>query len=244
MAGYFDSRASKWMIWWYVHRNHIDLSRFVVPEKGFASFNDFFIRQLNPEFRTNEGTSFVSPCDGLLTVKRIDRMSSFTIKNSVYTVPELLKDADLAREYEGGTALIFRLTPSHYHRYCYCTDGIVSDMRRIDGVLHTVRPLAVENERVFLQNSRDFTVISSLPFGEVVQMEVGALLVGKISNHLHKAGFESVLAGEEKGYFEYGGSTIIVLLDQEIILKEEIRRRERVGDEIPVHIGEALLKEY
>ena len=51
-------------------------------------------------------------------------------------------------------------------------------------------------------------------------MEVGALLVGKISNHT-QSGF--VMRGEEKGYFEFGGSTIVLLLEKNAVtLREDL----------------------
>lgn len=63
---------------------------------------------------------------------------------------------------------------------------------------------------IIIQNSREYAVIDSEEYGKIVQMEVGALLVGKISNKGYVAGDE-VCKGEEKGYFEHGGSSIVVL---------------------------------
>ena len=52
----------------------------------------------------------------------------------------------------------------------------------------------------------------TVSFGDVVQMEVGAMLVGKIKNH-HQDGAH--VRGEEKGMFLYGGSTIVVFLEKD-----------------------------
>ena len=73
---------------------------------------------------------------------------------------------------------------------------------------HTVNPIANDYLPIYKENTREYTVIHSKEFGDVLQMEVGALLVGKISNHKQST---VVTRGEEKGFFEYGGSTIVVL---------------------------------
>ena len=72
-------------------------------------------------------------------------------------------------------------------------------------------------------------------------MEVGALMVGKISNHISNGKNQDVFAGEEKGYFEFGGSTIILLLQKDAVsLKEDLFNRIDSTGEIPVQIGEIL----
>ena len=72
-------------------------------------------------------------------------------------------------------------------------------------------------------------------------MEVGAMLVGRISNHPFPGAARYVEAGEEKGYFEYGGSTIILLFEKGFELCAAIRERDAVDGEIPVTIGESLV---
>ena len=239
-AAFMSSSASKFLISPFIRKNNIDMDRFVRPDEGYGSFNDFFTRKLKPEYRKNDHSGLISPCDGLLTVMDIDEDSVLDIKNSKYSVRELLRDTKLAQKYSNGTALIFRLTPSHYHRYCYCADGRASAVRRIDGVLHCVRPVALETYKVFSQNTREYSVIKTEKYGHVIQMEVGAMLVGRISNIPFPGATRLVDAGGEKGYFEYGGSTIILLFEDRLSLNRNILDREPVGGEIPVTIGESL----
>ena len=101
-----------------------------------------------------------------------------------------------------------------YHRYCYCADGVKSHNRKINGILHTVNPVVNNYLPVFKENSREYCMIRTEQFGDIIQMEVGALMVGKISN-LHTEGGVKVTKGEEKGYFEFGGSTILLLLEKD-----------------------------
>ena len=118
----------------------------------------------------------------------IEKDSEFTIKHTRYSVEDLLQDKSLAARFEGGKALVFRLTPANYHRYCYPAEGRVLSEKKIPGVLHCVRPVALCSVPVFAQNSREYQVIRTERFGTMVQMEIGALLVGKITNKKRLSG--------------------------------------------------------
>ena len=75
-------------------------------------------------------------------------------------------------------------------------------------------------------------------FGNVVQVEVGALMVGRIRN-LQGAG--KMKRGEEKGYFEFGGSTVVLLLEQgRVSIREDLIRRTREQKETKILQGEPL----
>lgn len=242
-GAFMSSGASKFIIPSFIRNNAIDMDRFAEPAGGFRSFNEFFTRPLKPEYEPKPTADFISPCDGLLTVKQIEDDSIIVAKNSRYSIKELLDDADLAGDFSEGTALIFRLTPKHYHRYSYCANGAITGKRRIDGILHCVRPIAVETQEVYTQNSREYIVIESEKMGKIVQMEIGAMLVGKITNRPECAPPNRAVVGEEKGYFEYGGSTIIVLLDHQVEFSRDIAERPAVDGEIPVTVGETVLAE-
>lgn len=81
-----------------------------------------------------------------------------------------------------------------------------SDNFFIPGIYHTVNPIANDYVKIYKENAREFTMMKTKHFGNVVQVEVGALMVGRIKNH-QEAG--SMKRGGEKGYFEFGGSTIV-----------------------------------
>ena len=240
-ARFLSSRYSTWLVPIFIRKNRINMRYYIVPDGGYRSFNDFFTRNLKNKYKIISTASLVSPCDGLLTIEKINKNSVFVIKNCRYRLSDLLQNAELAKSFENGTALIFRLTPSHYHRYNYCTTGKITACRQISGVLHCVRPVALEQEKVYIRNSREYIILDSECMGKVVQMEIGAMLVGKISNNSSSKVFNTVHAGFEKGCFEYGGSTIIILLDHEISLNKNIYNRPREEMEISVTIGEPLL---
>lgn len=234
-----SSRPSRLVIPRFVKKHEIDLEECVTT--NFASFNDFFTRELREGARTipKEKDLLISPCDAHLTIHPIDKTSVFSIKNSTYTVSELLGgDETLARRYEGGSCCVFRLTPKQYHRYCYIDDGVKGGNRRIRGVLHTVHPIAGSRYRVYATNSREFSVLHTRSFGKVVQMEVGALMVGKICNYHEQHAFSR---GEEKGRFEFGGSTIVLLFEKDsVVFDPSIVAASQKGHEVLVHLGDPI----
>ncbi|MCR5687599.1 MAG: phosphatidylserine decarboxylase [Lachnospiraceae bacterium] len=235
---FMDSRASAILIRPFILANSIDMSQFY--SEGYRCFNDCFVRRIKPGKRPFDMTpsAFCSPCDGLLTVYEISDETVVPVKQSQYSIPRLLYSRRTARRYEGGLCLAFRLCVDNYHRYSYFDSGIKGSNHFISGKLHTVRPIALEKIPVFTENCREYTVMKTDNFGTAVQMEVGAMLVGKIKNH---HGRHVMKRGEEKGYFCYGGSTIILLFQKgRLCLDDNIIKASRLGIETPVIMGEKL----
>ena len=234
-----DRRVSKLFIRPFVKNNNIDISDYDLS--GVKSFNTFFYRPIKEGKRVycKEDDAFAAPCDGLLKVYKINDDTVLDVKQSSFTIESLLRSKNLAKHYKDGLCLVFRLCVDNYHRYSYVESGVKSCSRFIPGVLHTVRPVALETRPVFIENCREFCLIKTGNIGTVVQMEVGAMLVGKITNN--KKGPGEVNRGAEKGYFEYGGSTIIVLLQKDKVeMDEKIIEATEKGIETPVKMGEKI----
>lgn len=240
-AGCFlDNRWSVPLIAPFVRKNHISLKE--CTEKQFFSFNGFFVRKLKWNARpfSDAPEEFISPCDARLTVYPIRENGRFEIKNTEYTLEQLLRDRKLAKRYEGGTLFLFRLSVDDYHRYLFVDDGICSTERRIEGVLHTVNPAANDYCPIYKENTRTYTLLRSANFGTLLQMEVGAMMVGKIVNEQTREA-RRVQRGEEKGYFAFGGSTIIVLAQKGSVAPEKrIWNYSRLGIETRVRQGETV----
>lgn len=241
VGAYLDTKASRWLILPFMRSCHLDMApyRRKTPAE-YISYNDFFTRELLPGMRVvdRENTHFPSPCDGKATVYPIGEDTSFVVKQTRYTVASLLKNRQLAKRYQGGYAIVLRLCVTDYHRYIYPVSGEKSDNYFIPGVLHTVNPIAVETAEVFKENAREFTLVKNNEFGTVLQMEVGALMVGRICNY-HQQG--CVERGQEKGRFEFGGSTIILLIQRDRIqIREDLLKNTARECETEVHMGECL----
>ena len=239
LAGIFlDSPLSKPLIKPFVQSNGIDLSE--CESTNFRCFNDCFTRKLKSELRPVDMTTdhLISPCDGLLSVWPVEEDTVLPVKQSSYTISGLLQNRRLAEEFRGGTCLVFRLCVNHYHRYCYPDSGTKGENVFIPGKLHTVRPVALREYPVFTENCREYTILETDHFGKVAQIEVGAMLVGKILNHHGKW---PVRRGQEKGYFLYGGSTIILLLQKDAaVIDPEILEACAKGKEVPVRFGQRI----
>ena len=237
-GAFLDSRCSAFLIKPFVRSNNIQLDDYETD--GIKTFNQFFRRKIKEGRRPfdMESTHLCTPCDGLLSVWNIENETVIPVKQSQYTVSSLLKDNQLASEYNGGLCLVFRLCVDNYHRYSYADSGKKGPNIFIPGILHTVRPIALETDPVFVENCREYTTIESSEFGKLVQMEVGAMLVGRIVN-LEGEGIAE--RGKEKGYFEYGGSTIILLIKKDMVkIKDEIIQNSKAGIETPVKMGEMI----
>ena len=223
----------------FVEKNRIDLS--ICEKQKFSSWNDFFTRRLRQGERSVDVREkvLVSPCDGKLSVYRIDKNSRFWIKDTEYTVEQLLRNKSLAERYLGGYALVFRLTVDDYHHFCYPADGKKSDNVVVPGIFHTVNPVANEVYPIYRENAREYTLLKTEKFGTVLMMEVGAMMVGKITNVEKKS--VSVKKGQEKGWFEFGGSTIILLLQHgKVRLDYDLIENTENGYETVVRMGERI----
>ena len=222
-----------------MEKNKIDLS--ICEKQKFSSWNDFFTRRLRQGERPVDEREkvLVSPCDGKLSVHRIDKNSRFWIKDTEYTVEQLLRNKSLAERYLGGYALVFRLTVDDYHHFCYPAEGKKSDNVVVPGIFHTVNPVANEVYPIYRENAREYTLLKTEKFGTVLMMEVGAMMVGKITNVEKKS--VSVKKGQEKGWFEFGGSTIILLLQHEKVrLDYDLIENTENGYETVVRMGERI----
>ena len=207
----------------------------------YDCFNAFFCRPIRKNLRPipDEDTAFMAPCDGLLSAYRITDGLVLPIKQSRYTIAELLGNDPAAADFREGICLVFRLCVQHYHRYAFADNGVIQTKCFLPGQLHTVRPIALSALPVFTRNCREYTVMDTENFGRLAQIEVGAMLVGRVENY--KGAGVSFRRGEEKGRFLYGGSTVVLLLQKERVeLDEELFENTAHGLETPVKLGEIL----
>lgn len=236
-GAYMKSSLSRRRIQPFIEKNHIDMSEYIDQE--FKCYNDFFVRRIRKDKRpiNLDKNVFIAPADSKLTYYPIFENTHFKIKDTFYSLEDLLQNESLARDYRGGECFIFRLTVDDYHRYCFIDDGTKEEDCYIKGIFHTVNPIANDYYPIYKQNSRSYSILHTKNFDDVIMMEVGAMMVGKIVNH----SLECFSKGQEKGYFEFGGSTIVVLIKANIIdVDEDIVRNSSKHDETRVLMGEKI----
>jgi len=230
----------------FINKYSINPDEFDLQINKFKSFNDFFIRKLKPEMRpfSDVPDELASPVDARLTVISIKPDTHLFIKKNKFSLYDFIgiKEANL---FAGGICLQFRLNPADYHRFHYFDNGVHDAIKTIPGILHSVNPLALNSVAdIYLKNRRNFTVLQTVHFGTVIQAEIGAMLVGRIHQHFPKG--TQFVRGEEKGYFEFGGSTILLFFKKNsITIDEDILKYSDMGIETLVlcgmKIGNSLL---
>ena len=238
-ALFMNSRFSKFMIKRFINKN--DINMFEYDDRKYTSYNDFFTRKVIAYKRPINASKdvLISPCDSKLMAYKITEDLTLQIKNGYYSIDSLV-EKNILEEYKGGDALVFRLSTDNYHRYCYIDSGSKGKNYKIKGVLHTVQPICLNHYNFYNLNSREWTLLNTNNFGKVIQCEIGALCIGRIKNAHETHMFKK---GEEKGYFEFGGSTIVLLFKKNTIkLDEDIYNNSQQNIETNVKYGERIGK--
>lgn len=238
-ALFMNSGLSKFMIKRFIDKN--DINMFEYDDRKYKSYNDFFTRKVISYKRPINASKdvLISPCDSKLIAYKITDDLTIGIKNGYYSINSLV-DKDIMEDYKGGDALVFRLSTDNYHRYCYIDSGSKGKNTKIKGVLHTVQPIALNKYNFYNMNSREWTLLNTNNFGKVIQVEIGALCIGRIKNAHETYIYKK---GEEKGYFEFGGSTIVLLFKKNTIkLDEDIYKNSQENIETIVKYGERIGK--
>jgi phosphatidylserine decarboxylase len=225
---------SKRKIGQFIKEHDIDMTGYTQDHR---SFNEFFIRKrLQIDFDGNEN-HLIAPADSVLQAFTVENGTILTVKNKKYTLAGFLDDEDLAREYEGGLFLVFRLRVFDYHRFSFVDGGEVVWRKRVKGFYDTVNQNA-SGIFALTTNVRDVSLLKTNHFGGVVYAEVGAMLVGRITQTHNGTMFGK---GDEKGYFEFGGSTVVLVLKKgAVVLDDDIAENSAKGIEVKVRLGEKI----
>ena len=186
------------------------------------------------------------------------------IKGNFYSLEKILR-APCPEFLKGGTLLVFRLSLPDYHRYIFPAEGKLLRTKKIKGRLDSVRKEAA-HFKAFSENKREVSLLELTGMGKILHVEVGAMLVGHIHNHMGSKTFSDqgaqnkkknlgekttkfdrgyqqtfcFMAGEEKGYFSLGGSTIVEMLNEKIVIDEDLFENTKKGLETKLEIGERI----
>lgn len=224
----------------FIEEYGVDIS--IAQEQNFNSFNEFFIRTLKPQARPiiQDSLAVASPADGKVLAYENINNSDFYIKGVRFNVESFLNNSELAKKYKNGSMIVFRLAPPDYHRYHFPVSGKVPQANtKIDGDYYSVNPLALrEKAEIFWLNKREYGIIESPVFGNVVMVEVGATMVGSM---LQSYSGTSIKKGDEKGYFKFGGSTVVLLFEKDKIqIDQDLLRNTSNSLETTIKMGEQI----
>lgn len=235
-------RFSRKQISPFISQHRIDMSEVEVPDEGFQSFNDFFIRQLKPGARpiATDADALVAPADSRLKVFPLNQETILDIKGHTLTLAQLLGSDAVSKDFSNGLCLQFRLAPRDYHRFGHIEDGIQGRIHTVGGRLYSVSPIALRHlPAIWGSNYRHWCFVQTHTLGTLLQIEVGATVVGSIIQHHVQGG--PCRRGQEKGYFQMGGSTVLVILPPgRVAIDDDILKSSERNIETIVRYGEAI----
>lgn len=242
-GNFCNSKYSKKKIAPFIKNFNIDINEFKENYKNFRCFNDFFSRSLKDTARPIDKNKniLISPGDGRLTVyQNIDLNKLVQIKGYTYSLFDLIDNPKISKKFKNGTCLILRLCPTDYHRFHFIDSGICESTHKIKGHYYSVNPIALKNiANLFCKNKREWSLFHSDNFGDVLYVEIGATCVGSIVQTYLPG--KTIEKGAEKGYFKFGGSTIILFFEQnKVIIDKDLLEQSNLGYETKILMGETI----
>ncbi len=218
-----------------IHMNDFEISSL----KEYSTFNDFFYRKLNKEARPI-GDRLVSPADGkILVFSSLNDVPAFFVKGSEFTLSRFLQNDSLVQKYSEGSMAIVRLAPPDYHRYHFPASGTATQSIKIKGYYYSVSPLALQKSlEVFCENKREYCTLATKEFGDILIVDVGATMVGSIIQTYLPG---KVNKGDEKGFFAFGGSTLVLFFEKDKIqFDSDLVANTQKGLETTIRMGENI----
>ncbi len=191
----------------------IDATEFEQPVESYPSFDAFFVRTLKKESRPL-AQGIIIPADGsYLFYQNVASCDDFLVKNKKFNIKKLIGIDSIARAYSQGSMVIASLSPSDYHRFHFLCDCIPGPARLINGPLYPIHPLTlIQNIVLLTENKKMITELRTDRYGTILFIEIGATAVGTI-HQTYQPGI-AYKKGDEKGYFSFGGSSLILLFEK------------------------------
>lgn len=107
-----DSPNSTNVVPYWEARSDINMTEYIIPNGGYSSFNAFFSREIQPQYRPidspDNDTIITSPCDGQIVEIDTDLQmnKNYTIKGMGYSLSTMLRNDYYAEQFVGGTFII------------------------------------------------------------------------------------------------------------------------------------------
>jgi phosphatidylserine decarboxylase len=158
---------------------------------AYATFNDFFTRELKAGARPLATADWLCPVDGAISqFGAVARGRIFQAKGHDYSATALLGgDAALAAHFQNGHFATLYLSPKDYHRIHMPRAGRLLRMIHVPGALFSVNPATARGvPGLFARNERVVCVFDGDFGGEQkpwVLVLVGATIVGSMATVWH-----------------------------------------------------------
>ncbi len=242
---YMRRPASRAKIRPFIEQYRLDPGEFKDPIEQFDSFNAFFCRQLRPGSRPidPDPNAIVFPADGRhLGWQEIGREQQVFVKGQKWDLDGLLNgNRELISRFDRCTLILSRLCPVDYHHFHFPAPGCQIEQHWHGNRLFSVSPIALRHKLSCLwENKRCVSLIRSDQVGDYCQIEIGATNVGTIRYNPQEAG-QPVNKGDPKGWFEFGGSSVITLFqNNRVKLANDLVRLTNEGMELYARVGDRM----
>ena len=249
---YMDSPASTKNVDEWLSDPKLNNEEFVLPLKGFKSFNDFFTRDLKPGARpvtaVNDNSVLVSPADGVINMINNDIRLNDEIPTKggmSLNLNELLDSSKYSEKFVGGTAMAVFLLPTNYHHYHAPISGRVVESKQEVGdrlfgmpdILDIINDgnIAYNKDYSVFQNFRHgYFIFETEDFGHIAMIPIGLQTIGsvvfeeKYRDVKDNAPVE-VYKGDKLGHFAYGGSTVLLLFEKNKLNAVSVQLGQKIG---------------
>jgi phosphatidylserine decarboxylase len=244
LYGWFQKlKLSRRKIKPFVQKMGLNLDELTRPIEDFTSFNDFFTREIDLSKRPIDQNPLVciAPVDGkILAYEGVEPDMTFRIKRSTFNLRRFLQDEALVNKFAGGSMIVSRLCLSDYHHFHFPDSGIASEAVPIRGKYYASGPYGLKALiPYYTKNYRVLTLFDSDHFGQIVMVEIGAFTVGSIQQKYPPG--RHLAKGDRKGFFELGGSTIVLLFEKgRIKLDKDLLTNTKNDVETYVLLGDSI----
>lgn len=210
---------------------------------GWQTFNQFFAREMKPGKRpiedARDDSVIVSPADAIfMGAWPIDEDARVTLKGAEWRISELLDGSPYADAFRSGIYTHSFLRPTDYHRFHLPVGGVVKEVRNVHGrvFLDVVRNEdgtlgSVNGDTYQFNQERGLVILESPTVGLVAMVPVGMTLISSVV--LEPEVGARLRKGEEFGYFQFGGSDMVLLFqDRDVVLEAKVGTKYLQGQRI------------
>ncbi len=236
-----NKAASRSKVAPFISDFEVNADDFLDSADSYRSFNEFFYRKLKPIARPIKGSDndAVFPADGRhLCLPDVTDADAFFVKGQRFDLVNLLGSEELASEFEHGSLLLSRLCPTDYHRFHFPVAGEAGKTMELNSNrLFSVSPIALRKRLAYMwENKRTLCIVDSPQFGRVAVLEIGATCVGSIFQTYTPG---TIAKGDEKGYFAFGGSSVITIYKKGAIqFSDDLIEQSAQQTEVYAHVGD------
>jgi len=244
---FMDSRESTGAIGEWQKDSSLHNQEYLMPARGYQSFNDFFTRSLKsgmrPVSRPDDPATIVSPVDGMVVSLNVDLKldSAVQLKGRMkLNLNQLLGNSRFAPHFIDGSALSLVLLPRNYHHFHSPVSGELLESKQDVGTalfgsqLIDFFDFGVPDISVFENYKHGYFIINTRRYGYVAVIPVGLETVGSVVFEKELSdigpGKEVMVAkGQKLGHFAYGGSMVVLLFEKDRMPFVSVQQGAQIG---------------